>query len=112
MKKKIALPLLCAAALTLSSLTACEPRTDVITIDIPVATSNLLKNTAEAPELYENVFSDDRIANQWKDYGIGDPYIYRFDGRYYLLCSTRYNAKGVKGWTSTDLYIGKRSITA
>lgn len=104
MKKKIAVSLLCAAALTLSSLTACAPRTDVITIDIPVATSNLLKNTADAPELYENVFSDDRIANQWKDYGIGDPYIYRFDGRYYLLCSTRYNAKGVKGWTSTDLY--------
>ena len=104
MKKRIAVPVLCAAMLTLSSLTACGQKTDVITIDIPVASSNLLKDVAAAPELYENVFSDDRIANQWKDYGIGDPYIYRFDGRYYLLCSTRYNANGVKGWTSTDLY--------
>lgn len=104
MKKKTAIPMLCATVLVLSSLTACGSQPRVVNKDIDVSTSSELKNVPTAPELYENIFLDDRIANQWKDYGIGDPYMYRFDGRYYLLCSTKYNANGVKGWTSTDLY--------
>ena len=103
MKKRI-VPLLCAATLTISPLTACASTPQVVNVDIPVSTSSALKTVPLAPELYENIFLDDRIANQWKEYGIGDPYLYRFDGRYYLLCSTRATATGVKGWTSTDLY--------
>ncbi|WJH35705.1 glycoside hydrolase family 43 protein [Paenibacillus sp. CC-CFT747] len=43
------------------------------------------------------------LPEEWEDYGIGDPYILRFDGRYYLYCSTKDNRSGVKGWSSDDL---------
>lgn len=104
MKKIKTVPIFCAAMLAISSLAACGSSPNIVNKDVPVSTPSALKTVPAAPELYENIFLDDRITNQWKDYGIGDPYIYRFDGRYYLLCSTRYDAKGVKGWTSTDLY--------
>ena len=57
----------------------------------------------EDREMYENKFLDDRIANQWPSYGIGDPFIYRFNGKYYLYCSTKDNYVGVKAWVSEDL---------
>lgn len=39
----------------------------------------------------------------WPDYGFGDPFVFRFNGRYYLYPSTRDDEIGVKCWSSTDL---------
>ena len=39
----------------------------------------------------------------WQDYGFGDPYVFRFNGRYYLYPSTRDDEIGVKCWSSRDL---------
>ena len=52
---------------------------------------------------YENKFLEDRIPNQWPSYGIGDPFVYRFNGKYYLYCSTKDNYVGVRAWVSEDL---------
>lgn len=62
-----------------------------------------LKTIQKESDKYENIFLDDRIENQWEDYGIGDPFVYRFNGWYYLTCSTRGTETGVKGWKSKDL---------
>lgn len=39
----------------------------------------------------------------WDDYGFGDPFIMRYNGRYYLYPSTRDDSIGVKCWSSLDL---------
>ncbi|NCA95364.1 MAG: DUF1080 domain-containing protein [Methanomicrobia archaeon] len=54
-------------------------------------------------ELYENSFGEDRIPDQWDAYGVGDPFVYRFNGVYYLYVSTRDSETGVRAWKSLDL---------
>ncbi|WP_164716530.1 family 43 glycosylhydrolase [Paenibacillus whitsoniae] len=49
---------------------------------------------------YQNPFT---LEGEWEDYGIGDPYILRFDGKYYLYCSTKDKRIGIKAWSSDDL---------
>lgn len=44
-----------------------------------------------------------KLDNEWEDYGIGDPYIFRYNGKYYLYCSTKDFRKGIKAWSSEDL---------
>ena len=39
----------------------------------------------------------------WDDYGFGDPFVMRYNGRYYLYPSTRDDSVGVKCWSSRDL---------
>ena len=46
---------------------------------------------------------DVKIANQWEGYGIGDPFIMRYNGMYYLYCSTLDSETGVRGYKSADL---------
>lgn len=43
------------------------------------------------------------LENEWEDYGIGDPFILRFNGMYYLYCSTKDKRIGIKAWSSHDL---------
>lgn len=47
--------------------------------------------------------NNDFVPEQWPNYGIGDPYVFRFNGVYYLYCSSRDNWNGVRAWKSTDL---------
>lgn len=49
---------------------------------------------------YKNSF---KFGEEWDDYGIGDPYVLRFNGKYYLYCSTKDYRKGIKAWSSEDL---------
>ncbi|MBP1651653.1 MAG: glycoside hydrolase family 43, partial [Bacteroidetes bacterium] len=43
------------------------------------------------------------LSDEWGEYGIGDPYIFKFRGKFYLYCSTRDDQNGVKCWSSWDL---------
>lgn len=43
------------------------------------------------------------LDQEWEDYGIGDPYVLRFNGKYYLYCSTKDRRIGIKAWSSDDL---------
>src|SRR6267378_3476952 len=43
------------------------------------------------------------LPSEWDDYGTGDPYIMKFNGTYYLYCSTRDDLTGVKCSSSPDL---------
>lgn len=55
---------------------------------------------SEQSPTYQNPFT---LPEEWEDYGIGDPYILRHDGKYYLYCSTKDGRPGIKGWSSEDL---------
>ena len=48
-------------------------------------------------------FDEEKIPGQWSAYGVGDPYVMRYNGRYYLYCSTKNNEVGVRAWVSDDL---------
>ncbi|MBU5671657.1 family 43 glycosylhydrolase [Paenibacillus sp. MSJ-6] len=51
-------------------------------------------------QTYQNPMTLDQ---EWEDYGIGDPYVMRFNGKYYLYCSTKDWRVGIKAWSSEDL---------
>ncbi len=101
MKKKLLLSAIGLCVSILPSLASCGKTT---TEDIHISNNADLKNPPSESETYTNIFGDDRITGQWPEYGIGDPFIYRFDGMYYLICSTKAQMKGIKGWKSKDLY--------
>ena len=46
---------------------------------------------------------DVKIANQWEGYGIGDPFIMRYNGTYYLYSSSLDSEVGVRAYKSADL---------
>ena len=39
----------------------------------------------------------------WPGYGFGDPFVMRYNGTYYLYCSTKDGSVGIKCWSSSDL---------
>ncbi|MGG1555911.1 family 43 glycosylhydrolase [Paenibacillus ferrarius] len=51
-------------------------------------------------ESYQNSLA---LEQEWPDYGIGDPYVMRYNGLYYLYCSTKDFRVGIKAWSSSDL---------
>lgn len=57
----------------------------------------------ENPTLYTNKFDEEKIPNQWTEYGVGDPFVLRYNGKYYLYVSTKNFEIGVRGWVSEDL---------
>lgn len=94
--KKI-LTFLCFLSLLL--LTACTDMTgtpdDIV---LPVEGDQI-----ETRATYDNKFGEDLIPGQWEGYGVGDPFVMRFNGKYYLYASTKNNEVGVRAWVSTDL---------
>ncbi|MDQ0060174.1 family 43 glycosylhydrolase [Paenibacillus harenae] len=62
-----------------------------------VSKVELLKEDAK---VYTNSF---KLDGEWEDYGIGDPYILRYNGRFYLYCSTKDWRPGIKAWSSDNL---------
>ena len=61
------------------------------------------QETIELRDTYTNKFDEEKIPGQWSEYGIGDPFVYRFNGKFYLYCSTKNFETGVRGWVSDDL---------
>lgn len=43
------------------------------------------------------------LPDEWEQYGLGDPYVLKFNGYYYLYVSTRDTDDGVKVWSSRNL---------
>ena len=51
------------------------------------------------------------LSGEWFQYGIGDPYIMKYRGTYYLYCSTKDNNTGVKCWSTKDFVTWSSAIT-
>lgn len=70
------------------------------------STSDVGKTTVdyvvEERDRYDNIFREN-IPEQWENYGIGDPYLLRYNGEYYLFVSTKDNNPGYKCWKSHNL---------
>lgn len=52
---------------------------------------------------YKNPIIRVNDKNTWPDYGVGDPFVMRYNGRYYLYCSTKDGRVGIQCWISDDL---------
>lgn len=88
-RKKFTLAALCTAVLLALFLGSCSSNEEV-----------KVKLYSDQDPTYRNPFT---LPEEWEDYGIGDPYILRHDGKYYLYCSTKDGRAGIKGWSSEDL---------
>lgn len=79
-------------------LVGCKPVKPVdFNFNPEIDTTSLSGNYAT----YNNSFDSAQIPNQWPNYGIGDPFVYRYNGTYYLYPST--SDRGVRGYKSIDL---------
>ena len=64
----------------------------------------LFFNIALFPQTWENPHT---IDNEWYLYGVGDPYVLKYQGKFYLYCSTKDIETGIKCWSSKDLFTWK-----
>ena len=67
---------------------------------------------------YQNPIFEVGDRYTWPDYGVGDPFVMRYNGRYYLYCSTKDGQIGIQCWQSDDLvtwiykgFCAKESLT-
>jgi hypothetical protein len=104
--KKIFALLIC---LTLG-LTSCASHEGVVNITTAEGTSAQTVEGArpedkvnENIEYYQNPIIKAGDKDTWADYGVGDPFVMRYNGRYYLYCSTKDGQVGIKCFTSDDL---------
>jgi GH43 family beta-xylosidase len=51
------------------------------------------------------------LNDEWEKYGIGDPYILKYRGVYYLYSSTRDNMTGIKCWSTKDFVTWSNAYT-
>ncbi|MBQ9127452.1 MAG: family 43 glycosylhydrolase, partial [Thermoguttaceae bacterium] len=82
-------------------------------LSVALATLAAVPTFADAPAadsaapfpsvVYRNPVASAETPDAWPDYGFGDPFVLRFNGRYYLYPSTRDDQIGVRCWSSVDL---------
>ncbi|WP_172840499.1 family 43 glycosylhydrolase [Virgibacillus phasianinus] len=61
---------------------------------------NKMDETESSKSSYKNPMT---LNDEWEDYGLGDPYVFKYNGMYYLYVSTRDTDVGVKVWSSANL---------
>ncbi|WP_188455837.1 family 43 glycosylhydrolase [Virgibacillus oceani] len=61
---------------------------------------NKMDETEAKKSGYKNPMT---LQDEWGEYGLGDPYVFKFNGMYYLYVSTRDTDAGVKVWSSANL---------
>lgn len=62
-----------------------------------------LPDTSEIKTYTNPIASVLRDGETWQNYGIGDPFVMRYDGKYYLYPSTKDGSTQIKCWSSEDL---------
>ncbi len=110
MKRKIGMILLVIYVITfLMTVSACSfdltawGKVEAEDFTMPEIRYELYNNADFSDYTPEGQLPNELVAEQWPNYGIGDPYIFRFNGVYYLYCSSRDGWNGVRAWKSTDL---------
>lgn len=89
----VAMGALLSVATLLSA--ACESEVSLKAVQINA-------NTSER-ERYDNRFGEDKIPEQYENFGVGDPYVLRHNGKYYMYCSAKSWVFGYKCWESDNL---------
>lgn len=110
MKKILKLSMVALSALMLVSAAACDSgSTDDGQGTTPPPSAqysdpNAQLTTYDNRTYNEYLLGDDAvIENQWPGYGIGDPFIMRYNGVYYLYVSSLDTEVGVRAYKSADL---------
>lgn len=67
------------------------------------SSENLNLEPIAEPTFFTNKMGEEQIPQQWTEYGVGDPFVLRYNGRYYLYVSTKNFEVGVRAWVSDDL---------
>jgi xylan 1,4-beta-xylosidase len=75
----------------------------LLAIVITISFSGKGRDTIMNSTLGESYQNSLALEQEWPDYGIGDPYVMRYNGIYYLYCSTKDFRVGIKTWSSSDL---------
>lgn len=102
---------LCAvltAMLALCSLGSCSQKPPLGTeqeSSVPKQDACTQLDTTPMKEItcYQNPVMTADTPNAWEGYGLGDPFVMRHGGRYYLYVSTKDGQVGIRCWTSDDL---------
>ena len=58
-------------------------------------------------QTYKNPLITPNTPNAWPGYGVGDPFVMRWNGSYYLYNSTKDGQVGIQVWQSDDLFTWK-----
>ncbi|MBE6636922.1 MAG: hypothetical protein E7618_03850 [Ruminococcaceae bacterium] len=112
-KTKVTIFVLCLLAM-MALLAACRtdpsemPSTDSTvaesqTEDTDWIPDQLLPDGGTLQETYQNPLIRSGTIGTWGQYGVGDPFVMRWNGRYYLYCSTKDGMVGIQCWTSDNL---------
>lgn len=106
MKKTKLAALACAGIMAMTmGLTACKNQEE--------GKAGVKIDLAER-QRYDNIFGEENIPDQWTDYGVGDPYVMRWNGEYYLYVSSKNFMNGYRLWKSKDLihyeYLGEHRL--
>ena len=96
------------SALLLVGATACDTNTREPGNDVGIGTQytdpNTVVKTYDNRAYNEYLLGDEAVIdNQWQGYGIGDPFIMRYNGVYYLYVSSLDTEVGVRAYKSADL---------
>lgn len=71
--------------------------------DITTPETEVTKMNINTIDSYLNPRIKVTTAKAWVNYGVGDPFVMRYNGRYYMYCSTKDKQTGIQCWTSDDL---------
>ncbi len=69
----------------------------------PSEVNSLKTADTEGTETFKNPLLTCRMEKAWRNYGFGDPFVMRWNGKYYLYPSTKDGERGIQVWTSDDL---------
>ena len=61
------------------------------------------KTVSDFSRTFKNPLITPTTPNAWPGYGVGDPFVMRWNGRYYLYPSTKDGARGIQVWSSDNL---------
>ena len=83
-----------------SASTPQNPNQEQNVLNLPAISAQYYDNSSYSDYYTEN---NSAIPGQWQNYGIGDPFVMRWNGVYYMYVSTENWSNGVIAWKSTDL---------
>jgi xylan 1,4-beta-xylosidase len=76
----------------------------IMLVIVLLAAAGCTQSEDKAPGPPKRTYSNPiSLPDEWGEYGLGDPFVFSYNGYYYLYVSTRDTDAGVKVWKSPDL---------
>ncbi|SFB53695.1 Beta-xylosidase [Cohnella sp. OV330] len=76
----------------------------LLALTLAASGTGCAKGRDPAPEVPARTYANPiSLPDEWGEYGLGDPFVFKYDGYYYLYVSTRDTDAGIKVWRSANL---------